>query len=231
MGRTARPRSGSRGAVGGKAGAKSACRPPGENVEGRKFLILLGFLVVEEVQFFQCGLEGKDRPEAPSECLQCGGKCRFHRHGSYERYGGVSGEERVKVMRFLCPRCGRTWSVIPSGRLPYWSLGVAQLERHLNEESELAGEGARPPPAPEIERGCIRRAHKRLSERTNFLCGLLGQQMPWLENNDLGCFWRALRKLGSLGEILVRLARDFKTSLFGCYRSFRPHWQRVPDSG
>jgi hypothetical protein len=33
---------------------------------------LLGFLVVKEVQIFQCGLEGKDRPEAPSECLQCG---------------------------------------------------------------------------------------------------------------------------------------------------------------
>ena len=73
------------------------------------------------------------------------------------------------------------------------------MERHLNEESELAGEGARPPPAPEIERGWIRRAHKRLSERTNFLCGLLGQQMPLLENNDLGCFWRALHKASSQG--------------------------------
>jgi hypothetical protein len=115
--------------------------------------------------------------------------------------------------------------------LPYWSLEVARFEGHLDEESELASEGARPPPAPEIERVCIRRAHKRLSERTNFLCGLLGQQMPLLENNGLGCFWRALRKLGSLEEILVRLARDFKTSLLGCYRSFRPHWQRAPDSG
>ena len=54
------------------AGAESACRPLGENVEGRTFLTLLGFLVVKEVQIFQCGLEGKDRPEAPSECLQCG---------------------------------------------------------------------------------------------------------------------------------------------------------------
>jgi hypothetical protein len=150
VGQTAGRRSGSLGSVGGKAGAESVCRPPGENVEGRTFLTLLGFLVVEEVQFFQCGLEGKDRPEAPSECLQCGGKCRFHRHGSYERYGGVSGEERVKVMRFLCPRCGRTWSVIPSGMLPYWSLEVARLERHLDEESELAGEGARPRPPPRL---------------------------------------------------------------------------------
>ena len=94
------------------------------------------------------------------------------------------------------------------------------LERHLAEESELASEGTRPPPAPESERGCVRQAHKRLSERTNFLCGLWGQQLPGLENNYFGCFWRALRKCGSLEVILVRLARDFKTSLLGCYRSF-----------
>jgi hypothetical protein len=59
---------------------------------------------------------------------------------------------------------------------------------------------------------------------------LLGQQLPLLENNDLGCFWRALRKLGSLEEILVRLARDFKASLLGCYRSLRSHWERAPNS-
>jgi hypothetical protein len=55
--------------------------------------------------------------------------------------------------------------------------------------------------------------------------------MPLLENNDLGCFWRALRKLGSLEEILVRLAREFKTSLLGCYRSLRAHWERAASSG
>lgn len=183
------------------------------------------------MQVFECSLKGQGRPQAPRECAQCRGQCRLHRHGSYERYGGVSGEEKVKVWRYLCPRCGRTWSVIPAGRLPYRSLGVARLERYLNEQSDMAGEGARPPPAPEIERGCIRRACKRLSERTNFLCGLLGQQLPLLENNDLGCFWRALRKLGSLEDILVRLAREFKTSLLGCYRTLRAHWERVPDSG
>ena len=182
------------------------------------------------MQVFECSLKGQGCPQAPRECARCRGGCRLHRHGSYERYDGVSGEERVKVRRYLCPRCGRTWSVIPAGRLPYRSLGVARLERHLDEESGMAGEGARPPPAPEIERGCLRRASERLSERTNFLCGLLGQQLPLLENNDLGCFWRALRKLGSLEEILVRLARDFKTSLLRCYRSLRSHWERAPNS-
>jgi len=137
----------------------------------------------------------------------------------------------VAVQRFLCPRCGYTWSVIPAGMLPYRSVGVARLEEHMDGESDVAGEGARPPPAPEIERGCLRRASERLSERTNFLCGLLGQQMPLLKNKDLGCFWRALRKLGPLEDILVRLAREFKTSLLWCYRSLRPHWERAPASG
>jgi len=115
--------------------------------------------------------------------------------------------------------------------LPYRSIGVGPLEQHLDGHSDLAGEGARPPPAPEIERGCLRRASKRLSERTNFLCGLLGQQIPLLENKELGCFWRALRKLGPLEEILARLARQFKTSLLWCYRSLRAHWDRASAPG
>jgi len=36
---------------------------------------------------------------------------------------------------------------------------------------------------------------------------------------DTGCFWRALRELGTTEEILARLAREFKTSLLACYRS------------
>jgi hypothetical protein len=183
------------------------------------------------MQVFKCSLGTADRPSAPSECGQCSGQCRLQRHGSYERYRGPEGEESVAVPRYICPRCGHTWSVIPAGMLPYRSVRVLSLEQHLDGESDLAGEGARPPPAPEIERGCIRRASKRLSERTNLLCGLLGQQIPLLENKELGCFWRALRKLGPLEVILVRLARQFKTSLLSCYRSLRAPWERASAPG
>ena len=34
-----------------------------------------------------------------------------------------------------------------------------------------------------------------------------------------------------LPDYLARLAREFKTSLLGCYRSFRPHWERATSSG
>jgi hypothetical protein len=114
---------------------------------------------------------------------------------------------------------------------PYRSMEVSRLESLMDEQFGLAGRGARPPPATEIEEGCIRRARKVLSKRIPLLCGLLGQQMPLGARADVGCFWRALRELGPTGDILVRLAHDFKTSLFACYRSLSPHWERkeAPD--
>jgi len=30
----------------------------------------------------------------------------------------VDGDHKVRVSRYLCPRCGRTWRVIPAGMLP-----------------------------------------------------------------------------------------------------------------
>jgi hypothetical protein len=104
---------------------------------------------------------------------------------------------------------------------PRRSMEVGRFEQLLDKASGSAGGGTRSPPASEKEEGFIRRACKVLSERIPFLCGLLGQQMPLGARADMGSFWRALRELGSTEEILVRLARDFKTSLLACYRSFR----------
>lgn len=138
----------------------------------------------------------------------------------------MAGEEQVQVKRYRCPRCGRTWSVVPKDMLPYRPLGISRLEALMDQRFGLADGGTRPPPATVIEEGCIRRACKGVSERMTYLCGLLGQQMPLPAGKDIGWFWRALRKLGPTEEILARLARDFKTSLLGCYRSLRPHWER-----
>ena len=115
--------------------------------------------------------------------------------------------------------------------MPYCRIEVGRLEELLDERLEVAGGGARPPPADESEKDCIRRALKRLSERIPLLCGLLGQQMPVLGSGDIRGFWSALRKLGSTADILLRLARDFKTSLLWCYRSLLPDWERESPSG
>ena len=177
------------------------------------------------MQIFESSLNGAERPCAPRDCARCGGCQKLHRHGSYTRCRGTGGK-RSRVQRYECPRCGRTWSVIPQDMLPYRLLGIARWEALMDERSGLAGGGTRPPPATEIEEGCVRRACKRVSERAAFLCALLGQQMPLLEGKGIDWFWRALRKLGPTEAILVRLARDFKTSLLCSYRSLLPHWER-----
>lgn len=110
--------------------------------------------------------------------------------------------------------------------MPYVSMEAERLEELTEERFGLADGGARPPPTTEKEEDCIRRALEKLSKRIPFLCGLLGQQMPLLGSGDIRGFWRAMRKLGPTEEILARLARDFKTSLLGCYRSLRAFWER-----
>jgi len=117
--------------------------------------------------------------------------------------------------------------------LPYRSLAVGTLEQWMDESHGVAvpttaGGDARPPPASEVERGCLLRASKKLLQRIPVLCGLWGQQLPASVHlhGDLGSFWRALRQWGRLGQIVVELAVKFNTSLLADYRSFQAHWQR-----
>ena len=173
---------------------------------------------------------GASRPCAPSDCAQCKGTQKLHINGSYERNADCAGTEKAVVLLFLCPRCGCTFSVIPLGMLPYRSLPVERFEAWMDdrhgESAPAAGGGARPPPASEVERGCLERAQENLLQRIPFLSGLLGQRLPLLACGDIRGFWRALRSIGRLAEILVHLAGNFKTSLLRDYLSLLPHWQR-----
>lgn len=153
----------------------------------------------------------------------CGGCRRLWSNGGYHRNRGPAGSDQVFVSCYVCGQCGLTWSVIPEGMLPYRNLPVARLEELM--DAKFVSEEAHPPPTV-LEESSVGRACENLSERLSYLCSLLGQQMPLEATTDLGCFWRALRKLGSTGDILIRLARDFKTSLLMCYRSLQPHWAR-----
>lgn len=180
------------------------------------------------MQVYEVSLEVGERPCPGRACPQCGGCARLHKHGFYFRWRGVDGAQPVKVERYVCPRCRHTWSVIPSGMMSYRSLPVEHFEQLADAHLGLAGGGARPPPATEKENGCTRRAIKALSKRIPYLCGLFGQQLPVFANADICRFWRALRELGPTMDILVRLAREFKTSLLGCYRSLLPFWEREP---
>ena len=110
--------------------------------------------------------------------------------------------------------------------MPYRSLEVQRFELLADAHLASASGDARPPPATEKETGCVLRGLKKLSGRILLLGRLLGQEMPAPVGMDIASFWRALRKLGSTIEILLRLARDFKTSHLGCYRSLLPFWER-----
>jgi len=180
------------------------------------------------VQIFEITLGVGERPCPGRDCPQCGGRVRLQKHGSYHRYCEVDGSRSVVVQRYLCPRCERTWSVIPAGMMPYRSMPVQRFEQLADERFGLADGGARPPPATEKEDGCIRRAMQKLSKRIPLLHGLFGQQLPVFGNTDICRFWRAMRELGPTLDTLVRLACEFKTSLLLCYRSLLPHWEREP---
>ena len=183
------------------------------------------------MQIFQSALGTSERPCAPRDCQRCHGEQKLHCHGSYERNAACTGEAKAVVARFLCPRCGATFSVIPDGMFPYRSLPVERFEFWMDglfewPASASAGGGARAAPATEVEKGCLLRALKRLQGRIALLCGLLGQRMPLLKGDDIRRFWRALRKIGRLVDILAFLARAFKTSLLFGYLSLKPPWQR-----
>lgn len=180
------------------------------------------------MQVYEVSLEVGERPCPGRECPQCGGCARLQKHGFYFRWRGVDGAQPVKVERYLCPRCRHTWSVIPEGMIPYRSMEVGRLEELVDTHLGWTGGDARPPPATEKENGCIRRSIKNLSKRIPYLCGLFGQQLPVFANTDICGFWRALRELGPTMATMVRLAREFKTSLLGSYRSLRAFWEREP---
>jgi hypothetical protein len=187
------------------------------------------------MQIHEEALKGADRPCAPSDCARCRGGQKLHYLGSYERNADCTGEEKEVTRRYECPRCGASFGVIPRGMMPYRSLRVNRLELWLDgrhgKAAPWAGGDARSPPATEVERGCLLRARKRLLQRIPVLCGLLGQQMPVLAHGDIGGFWRALRRMGRLGDMLVDLAGKFNTSLLWDYGSLLPNWQRraAPD--
>lgn len=182
------------------------------------------------MQIHEEALAGKSRPCAPQDCAKCAGNQKLHKHQTYERLASSTGDDTVTVRCYRCGRCGQTISVIPAGMLPYRSLPVARIEEWFDSSHgvprPVAGEGARPPPASEVERGCLERAGKRLLGRIPFLRGCLGQMLPVLDDEDPGGFWRALRMIGRLGDILLHLAAKFKTSLLACYRSLKPRWER-----
>jgi transposase-like protein len=108
------------------------------------------------------------RPACPEHPKQ-----RVHRHGFYARFENCDSQQRLRIERFVCPRCGRTLSVLPKNRLPYIALNTTMVES----EFDARASGTDPPSRSEKERGCLRRAFARFAARVTSLCALLGQMI------------------------------------------------------
>jgi transposase-like protein len=77
------------------------------------------------------------RPACPEHPKQ-----RVHRHGFYVRFENCDSQRRLRIERFVCPRCRRTLSVLPKNRLPYVALNTTMVES----EFDARASGTDPPP-------------------------------------------------------------------------------------
>ena len=162
-----------------------------------------------------------ERPPCPRGCPD-----KVHRHGSYTRYANPSGEELLTILRFLCPPCGLTISVLPASRLPYRALHTDRLQAHVDRQAEV-GHGPDPPP-DELEAGCLHRAWTRLLTRVEVLKNAFGPLVS-VGIRSVEALWLGMRQAkATLPGILGFLATTHKISLLGDYRCLRLPGQDPP---
>jgi hypothetical protein len=128
----------------------------------------------------------------------------------------MNSTERVKVPRFQCIGCMRTWGVLPDDMLPYRAVSSQLLQRWFDARF---GSGS-DPPVTENERRCLERAKEAFVQRTGPLSAALGQILKTIEPSTKQ-LWLRLRRIGDLGDILRVLAEKFNTSLLGDYRCLK----------
>jgi hypothetical protein len=120
-----------------------------------------------------------------------------HRHGFYERFEDCDSQRRSRIERFVCPRCGRTLSVLPKNRLPYIAVNTTILESDFDTRAS----GTDPPPM----------------ERLNSQAGV--------QPRSYRVFWMAIQ-LGSEPPAAVICGVDpLENSAFHSKCEFRP-WSR-----
>lgn len=164
------------------------------------------------MQLRQSELITPDRP-----CCSVDRKHAVHRHGCYERYKSMRDTTKAVIARFLCYVCRRTLSVLPNALLPYRAVSVAQVE----EAFDARASGRPPPPATEIEKGCLNRAWARFTARVPALRQVLGQRLRQ-NRPTAAALWLELRRQSNLDIILAYLSRPFHTSLLGDYACLKP---------
>jgi hypothetical protein len=153
-----------------------------------------------------------DRPSCPLDPRH-----KIYIHGDYDRYDNCDDDLELAIARFLCVPCGHTISVLPDDRLPYRPVSVPLVEKHFDARAKSGPE----PDATEKEKGCLKRAWTRFSQRVAPLTVVLGQMIKPVKPGAIA-LWNQLRRLGNLAAILRQLAHPFNTSLLHDYRCLIP---------
>ena len=170
-------------------------------------------LTSEGIQIRQDQFQG-ERPNCPSGCQEL-----MHRHGFYSRYRHPEGDERCKILRFLCLPCRRTVSVLPCQAVPYRPLQTDRVQAHFDQKAEM-GSGPDPKPA-QAESDSLKRAWVRFTTRSKALSEAFGQLVPAMISCPARLWLEMRRAKTSLVHILKFLAQTSKISLLGDYRCLR----------
>jgi len=164
------------------------------------------------MQLRQSQVQG-DRP-----CCPVDPKHAIDHHDQYDRFANCQELTKSKwIPRFLCRHCGHTISVLPDDTLPYRAVSAPVVEQCFDAKAAEKEE----PPVSENEKGCLKRAWQRFTQRFDALASVLGQMMQ-LRQRSAKRIWTQLRRLGNLERILKLLSKSFKTSLLHDYQCLRP---------
>ena len=148
-----------------------------------------------------------------------------HRHGTYERFADPADskdeEEQESIQRYLCSRCGLTFSVLPSHRLPYRPTRAERLQGDFDQRAGIQAQGLDPPPRV-VEAGCLQRAWSALTKRVATLKDAFGQLVSSTVT-DGASLWASLRQsFDSVPKMLCFLSEHHRISLLGDYRCLQP---------
>lgn len=160
-------------------------------------------------------------PDHPRPCCHVDPAHKVYAHGFYQRLANyliALVAVHLRIPRWLCVTCGRTFSVLPADLLPYRQVPVSAVQEYFDAQAQEAAT----PAASVLKEGCLKRAWLRFTLRLTALADDLGQLMQREDLADAKHFWQGLRRWGSLEQILRVLSADFQTSLLQDYLCLRP---------
>ncbi len=160
------------------------------------------------------------RMRPPKRCGNCGRFWTLKPHAYYRRYttDAEGSPTEFKVRRFACTQCLCTTSCLPSFAQPYRLVAGETIEAFIKDDTDRL----------DVQRneGLLKCYFRRFNQWHKSLRGIVGSffgRGPPKETAT--AVWRrAVAACGSLAELTLRLAQEFKTTCFGTYCCHQPRY-------